>query len=304
MDAAGRTLRRGRRRLPAVSPFTAARCGVRGLALQAAPATARRGGAHGARRSDRRTRTPASCRCIISSPARSRRVALRDGRRKHARRSSRSSKRQRMFARALDAGGACPTCQAGARGRPRVASRLLYRAGELRKAADAYSPRCGSPASVRCARELLLKRSKLEEKLGKYSQALRWAARAGKAIRGCSGDGRGAARQRVERLVRERPAGRKAGRRRHALGRAGDREAEAADDPEALGAACFVMGWAYGALGKEGAEPFLQRALEAYRRSGNVCARRAAVQSRRDLPMGRPLGRGAVLLRARPRRSP
>ena len=38
------------------------------------------------------------------------------------------------------------------------------------------------------------------------------------------------------------------------------------------------MGWAYGVLGKEGAEPFLQRALEAYRRSGNLL-RQAALLS-------------------------
>jgi tetratricopeptide (TPR) repeat protein len=56
------------------------------------------------------------------------------------------------------------------------------------------------------------------------------------------------------------------------------RHAEATDNPEALGAACFVMGWAYGALGKAGAEPFLQRALEAYRRSGNLL-RQAALLS-------------------------
>ena len=52
-------------------------------------------------------------------------------------------------------------------------------------------------------------------------------------------------------------------------------EAEAADDAEALGDAYFVMGWAYGELGKEGALPLMQRSLEAYQRSGNLVRRRA-----------------------------
>jgi len=53
-------------------------------------------------------------------------------------------------------------------------------------------------------------------------------------------------------------------------------EAEAADDPEALGTAAFVMGWAHGALGRDGAESFLQKSLEAYRKSGNL-VRQAAL---------------------------
>ena len=61
--------------------------------------------------------------------------------------------------------------------------------------------RCKNPLSRRMPRgvgdglsdlviasELLLKRSKLEEKLGKYPQALRWAARAGKAVAGLAGN--------------------------------------------------------------------------------------------------------------------
>src|SRR4030095_9525343 len=55
-------------------------------------------------------------------------------------------------------------------------------------------------------------------------------------------------------------------------------EAEAADDPEALGDGYFVIGWAYGELGKEGGLDFMQRSLEAYKRSGNR-ARQADVLS-------------------------
>ena len=54
-------------------------------------------------------------------------------------------------------------------------------------------------------------------------------------------------------------------------------EAEAADDPDALGRAYFVMGWAYGELGKEGAVPLMQRSLEAYQRAGNLVGQAAAL---------------------------
>ena len=46
-------------------------------------------------------------------------------------------------------------------------------------------------------------------------------------------------------------------------------EAEAADDPEALADAYFVMGLAYGELGKEGALQYMRRSLEAFERAGN-----------------------------------
>ncbi len=42
--------------------------------------------------------------------------------------------------------------------------------------------------------------------------------------------------------------------------------------------AYFVMGWAYGELGKEGAQPLMERSLEAYQRAGNL-VRQAGVLS-------------------------
>jgi tetratricopeptide (TPR) repeat protein len=47
-------------------------------------------------------------------------------------------------------------------------------------------------------------------------------------------------------------------------------EAEAADDHDSLAEAYFVMGWAYGELGKEGAQPLMERSLEAFQRAGNL----------------------------------
>jgi tetratricopeptide (TPR) repeat protein len=46
--------------------------------------------------------------------------------------------------------------------------------------------------------------------------------------------------------------------------------AEAANDPEAMGEACFAMGIALNDLGKQEAESYLQRSLEAFERSGNL----------------------------------
>ena len=70
------------------------------------------------------------------------------------------------------------------------------------------------------------------------------------------------------------------GRTTHAVrwARRAVREAEAVDDPDALGAAYFVLGWAHKTLGKEDVERLWQRSLEAYQRAGNL-ERQAALVS-------------------------
>jgi tetratricopeptide (TPR) repeat protein len=55
-------------------------------------------------------------------------------------------------------------------------------------------------------------------------------------------------------------------------------EAQAADDAEALGDAHFVIGWAYGELGRPGAEDHMQHSLEAYQRAGDL-VRQAGILS-------------------------
>ena len=186
----------------------------------------------------------------------------------------------RMYARALEAGRRLHDVpQRELASVHESLADCWYRVGEFPKAVDGYTAArrlaAGDPLQ---ASELLLKRSKLEEKLGHYAQALRWAARAGKAVEGLDGGepAKQAARSSAWYANVLQAEGRSADAMRWA-DRA-IREAEAADDPEALGAACFVMGWAYGVLGKEGAEPYLQRALDAYRRSGNLL-RQAALLS-------------------------
>jgi class 3 adenylate cyclase/tetratricopeptide (TPR) repeat protein len=176
-----------------------------------------------------------------------------------------------MFSRALEA--ARKLDDVGARELAVVHESLgdcWYRAGEMGKAADAFTAaqRLADDDRLK-ASELMLKRSHLEHKLGRYSHAMSWATRAGKAVEGMPGDepARFEARVRAWHANILQAAGRTSDAMR-AAGRAIE-DAEATGDPEALGAACFVMGWALGALGKPGAEPCLQRALAAYVRSGN-----------------------------------
>jgi len=152
-----------------------------------------------------------------------------------------------------------------------------YRAPEFNKAADGYTSALrlvkGDPVAEA---KLLLKRSWVEDKLGKFPRALRWAARALKAVDG-SNDPE-AARQAARLSAWYASVLQREGRTNDALRRAkrAVAAAESADDPEALGGAYFVMAWAYTMLGKEGAQPLLQRSLESYRRSGNL-ARQAGL---------------------------
>ena len=144
------------------------------------------------------------------------------------------------------------------------------RAGEFDKAANSYAAArrlVGADPLAEAA--LLLKRSRLEEKLGKYPQALRWAARARKALAGLTGPD--AALQAARSSSWYATVLQAQGRNADAI-RWADRaiaEAEAVDDPDALGAGYFVKGWAYAALGNEGWEPLVQRSLAAYQRSGD-----------------------------------
>ena len=116
---------------------------------------------------------------------------------------------------------------------------------------------------------LLLKRSRLEEKLGKYSQALRWAARAHKAVDGIAGAD--AALHGARATAWYATVLQAEGKNTTAIrwAQRAVAEAEPLDDPDALGAGYFVMGWAYAALGKPGWEPLVERSLAAYQRSGD-----------------------------------
>ncbi|MFO1413744.1 MAG: tetratricopeptide repeat protein [Burkholderiales bacterium] len=178
----------------------------------------------------------------------------------------------RMFSRAIDAARKLKDVPARelAHANESLAD-CWYRAGEMPKAADGYRAAIRLAGDDRLfASSVLLKRSKLEEKLGKYPQALRWAAQASRAVEGLSGEE--AARQVARLSAWYATVLQDEGRTQDAMRwatRAID-EAKAVDDPEALGAAYWAMSWALGVLGRDGAKDYLQLSLDAYRRSGNI----------------------------------
>ena len=68
-------------------------------------------------------------------------------------------------------------------------------------------------------------------------------------------------------------------------------EAEAADDPEALGRCVFRDGLGVRRRSaRKARERSIQRSLEAYQRAGNLGGRPPPVGSRRRVAVGRPLG--------------
>ena len=145
-----------------------------------------------------------------------------------------------------------------------------YHAGEFRKAAEAYSEALRMVEGDRLAEaRLLLKHSWQEETLGKYPEALRWVERAHAALEGLEGPE--AARQKARASAWYATVLQAQGNTAEAIRWAEKtvKEAEVANDAEALGTAYFVHGWAHGILGKPGSEELLLRAIEAFKRSGN-----------------------------------
>jgi class 3 adenylate cyclase/tetratricopeptide (TPR) repeat protein len=183
-----------------------------------------------------------------------------------------------LYSRALDAGRELEDMEgAEIAAVQRAMGDAWYRAGEFRKAADAFTAArkllVGDPLNDA---ELLLKLSHVEQKLGQCDQALRWTEQA-RAVLQALGSPE-AARQIARADGWYAIVLGTEGRMNDALEWAERTvaEAEAADDPEALADGYFVMGWAYGELGKDGGVTFMQRSLEAYRRAGNL-ARQADV---------------------------
>ncbi|MBK6805016.1 MAG: tetratricopeptide repeat protein [Betaproteobacteria bacterium] len=175
------------------------------------------------------------------------------------------------YARALEAARSAPDVEPAAIAPLQEAiADAWHRAGEYRKASDANAEARKLVAGNRLAEaRLLLKQSWIEEKLGKYPEALRWAERAREALDGQQG-------LEADRLMASTNAWyatvlQAQGRTAEAVEWAerAAREAEDVDDPEQMGAAYFVLGWAQGAQGKEGAEALMLKALDAFRRSGN-----------------------------------
>ncbi len=176
-----------------------------------------------------------------------------------------------LYARALESGLKLPQLTPIDLGRVQEAlADAWFQAAEYRKALDAYAA-----AQARVAGEklleanLLLKLSRVEEKLGQLPEALRWVERAREALTGV--EGIEAARQSAKTNAWCATVLQAQGMTPEALQWAerAAREGEEIDDPEVAGDAYMVMGWAHSALGKEGAEAILLKSLESHRRAGN-----------------------------------
>lgn len=186
----------------------------------------------------------------------------------------------RYYGRALEAGADVPGLAPSELASVREAlADAWFRATEYRKASEAYAEARKAVADDKLADAgLLLKLSWVEEKLGNYPEALKLTERAREAVAGLQGPA-------VDRLIASTSAWyatvlQAQGRSEdaHQWAERAAREAEAVDDPEQIGNAYYVMGWATAAMGREGAEALMQKALDAFARSGNR-VRRALILS-------------------------
>jgi len=185
-----------------------------------------------------------------------------------------------LYARALEAGRKLPDVETKELAAAHQAlGDAWYRAGEFSKASEAYKaarPLLTSDALADAG--LLVKLSRVEAKLGKYAEALRWTEQARNVFEQLPGPD--AAGQAAWATAWHAFLLQAEGRPDEALEWAerAVAAAEAANDAEATGEAYFVMGIAFSELGKEGAQALMQRSLEAFERSGNL-VRQAGVLS-------------------------
>ena len=192
-----------------------------------------------------------------------------------------------FYARALQAGRRLPSLSSNELA-------LIYEAlgdawslaGDFRKALEAYTT--GRRFSGKDALKdggLILKQARMEAKLGRHVNALRLATRARKALQPL--DSLEARRLMAQTTASYATMLQVEGRTGEAIERANEAvsEAEAADDPNALGAAYLVLGWASGELGKDDSLLYLQHSLNAYERAGNP-ARQAALLSNLGVACG------------------
>lgn len=176
-----------------------------------------------------------------------------------------------LYARALEAGRQLADLAPHELGAAHIAMADAWdRAGEFRKAHEAYAAAHPFVAGDALGEaRVLLNLSRIEGKLGNYAEALRSAQASRDLVAGLPGAdatrllARASARYAMVLQVEGRTTDALEWAERAAA------EAEAASDPEAVGDAYVVMGWAYGELGKEGALPLMRRSLEAYQQAGN-----------------------------------
>ncbi len=176
-----------------------------------------------------------------------------------------------LFRRALDAArvsGTVPPVEVAAVAEAR--SDVLVMAGEFRDAGEALDlARKVLGGDALAQARLLLKRSRIEEKLGRFSSALRWATRARRMLEGL--DGPEVARERAQQSAWTATVLQAEGRSHEAVAWAerAAAEAEAAGDPEALARAFNALDWARLQMGERTGEAW-SRALGIYRDLGDL----------------------------------
>lgn len=176
-----------------------------------------------------------------------------------------------LYARAVEAGGRIADLPRVELGRVQEAlGDAWFQAAEFRKALDAYTTAQAQVAGEKLIEaDLLLKLSRVEERLGQYPEALRWVERAREALRGAEGleVSRLSARASMWYATVLQAQGSTAEALKWAEQAA--HEAEDLDDPEIFADAYMVMAWSHGVLGKEGGEALMLKALEGHQRAGN-----------------------------------
>jgi tetratricopeptide (TPR) repeat protein len=187
----------------------------------------------------------------------------------------------RFYSRAIEAGRQVPDLS-----KPELATvqqalgDAWFRAGEFKKSSEAYAAARPLVQGHPLAESgVMIKLSRLESKLGNYRKGLRWIERARGVLREVGG--LDAARELARASAWQAALLQHEGRTVEALECAERTVAAAqqADDPEALGEAYLVMGWACTQLGREGVREHMQRALEAYERSGNLIRQASVTQN-------------------------
>ncbi len=147
---------------------------------------------------------------------------------------------------------------------------VLDLAGDYHAAAAAYASARGLVKGDRVVEaRLLLKRSRIEEKLGRYPQALRWVSR-GRALLDGTED-RQAAREMAQLSAWYATILQAQGRTGAAV-RWAERaleEAERSGEPDAMGRALNVLGWADLTTGRDSREHWT-KALEIYQDTGDL----------------------------------
>ena len=191
--------------------------------------------------------------------------------RRAPRRPTRSSKRRTSTRARSRRAASSPTFRRSSSGGAGVARRRVVPGrGVPQGPRRVHRPRRRRSPARNCSRRTCCSSCRASRR-SSASTPRRCAGSTARARRSRARRARGRAPERAgQRLVRDRAAGAgQFGTRRCEWAERAAREGEELDDPEVIGDAYMVMGWASAALGKEGAEALMLKSLEAYKRSGN-----------------------------------